>query len=48
MADIIFSAPDYNTLLTDAEALGFVTEDAEGNKSIVTRSEEHTSELQSH
>ena len=36
MREIIFNSGDYATLLADAETLGFVTEDAEGNKSIVT------------
>lgn len=34
--EIVFNSGDYATLLNEAETLGFVTEDAEGNKSIQT------------
>jgi len=33
--DIVFNSGDYATLLNEAETLGFVTTDAEGNKSII-------------
>lgn len=36
MREIIFSAADYDALLTEAKRLGFTTEDADGNVSIVT------------
>lgn len=36
MTEIVFNSGDYATLLSEAETLGFVTEDAEGNKSIQT------------
>jgi hypothetical protein len=35
MTDIVFNSGDYATLLNEAETLGFVTTDAEGNKSII-------------
>jgi hypothetical protein len=33
--DIVFNSGDYATLLTEAETLGFVTTDTEGNNSII-------------
>ncbi len=36
MTELVFSAPSYDALLTDAETLGFVNVDAEGVKTIVT------------
>lgn len=36
MTELVFNSGDYATLLSEAETLGFVTTDAEGNKSIVT------------
>lgn len=36
MQEIIFNSHDYATLLSEAETLGFVSTDAEGNKSIIT------------
>jgi hypothetical protein len=36
MNEIIFNSGNYFTLLNEAETLGFVIEDADGNKSIVT------------
>lgn len=34
--DIVFNSNDYATLLSEAETLGFVSTDADGNKSIIT------------
>jgi hypothetical protein len=36
MKEIIFSAPDYETLLEEAEILGFINEDSESNRTIIT------------
>jgi len=36
MTDIIFNSHDYETLLADAERLGFTQTDAEGNVTIIT------------
>lgn len=36
MREIIFQAPDYASILADAERLGFVSEDADGEKRIIT------------
>lgn len=36
MQEIVFNSGDYATLLAEAETLGFVSEDADGNKSIIT------------
>jgi hypothetical protein len=36
MTDIVFSAPDYATLLADAKTLGFTQTDDQGNVTIVT------------
>ena len=35
MTDIVFNSGDYATLLSEAETLGFVTTDTEGNNSII-------------
>lgn len=35
MSEIIFNSGDYDTLLAEAETLGFVNTDAEGNKTII-------------
>lgn len=36
MNELVFSAPDYATLLSEAETLGFTTTDENGEKHIVT------------
>jgi len=36
MTELVFNSGDYATLLSEAETLGFVSTDAEGNKSIIT------------
>lgn len=36
MQEIVFNSGDYATLLAEAETLGFTTEDADGNVTIVT------------